>query len=174
MYQASIRNKKNHLKFNHERDDNYIINNEYEEYGYVQKMLGNCRVKLISNSGIESIGIIRGSLRKFNKRVLIEVGDIVVISKRDYQDSKVDIVHKYNQDQISNFISENKLSSIIINYYTNKKTDTKVEDTGEDNYIDFKNIDSESSDNDDESAKTNKEKVDNKFEFDSDDFEESD
>ena len=57
---------------------------EYEEYALSVKLLGNCRVSLITNTGNDVIGIIRGNMRKFNKRVLIEVGDIVAISKRDF------------------------------------------------------------------------------------------
>lgn len=142
-YQASIRNKKNHIKFNQIRDDNYPINIDYEEYAYVQKMLGNCRVKIITNSGIEAIGIIRGSLRKFNKRVVIECGDIVIVSKRDYQDNKVDIVHKYNVDQIQSLIINKSLSQSIINNYNNKQHHNdnleRAEDNNSFNYINNEN-----------------------------------
>ena len=44
-------------------------------------------------------------MRKFNKRVLIEVGDIVAISTRDFQSNKVDIVHKYNLEQTQMLIN---------------------------------------------------------------------
>ena len=142
MYQSSIRDKKKHKKFNNVKTDNYLINNEVEEYAYVKKLLGNCRVHVITNTGIEAVGIIRGSLRKFNKRVLIEVGDIVVVSKRDFQDSKVDIVHKYNQEQVSLLVQEDKLSNILCNFYNNH-VPVEIEKTNEynnDNYIDFGNM----------------------------------
>jgi initiation factor 1A len=143
MYQASIRDKKKHKIFNHEKTDNYELNDEYEEYAYVNKLLGNCRVHLITASGVEAIGIIRGSMRKFSKRVLIEKGDIVVVSKRDYQKDKVDIVHKYNQDQIQNLIAENKLSNALCNCYNNVSISNKKED---ENYVDFGIISDSSSD----------------------------
>ena len=72
MYQASIRDKKKHQKFHNVRIDNYELNPAFEEYAYVTKVLGNCRVQVLTNSGVEAIGIIRGSLRKFNNRVIIE------------------------------------------------------------------------------------------------------
>ena len=141
MYQASIRDKKKHKIFNNQRTDNYDLNPMYEEYAYVKKMLGNCRVQLITSTGIDAIGIIRGSLRKFNKRVLIERGDIVVISKRDYQDNKVDIVHKYNADQVQYLITEKKLTGILCTYYNNMATSSDdIEKSNDDNYIDFGNI----------------------------------
>ena len=140
MYQASIRDKKKHKIFNQQKIDNYDLQPEYEDYAYVKKLLGNCRVQLITGSGIDAIGVIRGSLRKFNRRVIIEHGDIVVVSKRDYQDSKVDIVHKYNSDQVQNLISEDKLPPVLCSYYNNMavhQDDIKPEN---DNYIDFGNI----------------------------------
>lgn len=150
MYQSSIRDKKKHKQFNHTRSDNYFINPEAEEYAYVKKMLGNCRVQVITNSGIDAIGIIRGSLRKFTKRILIEVGDIVVVSKRDFQDNKVDIVHKYNPEQINILVSEDKLSNILCNFYNNH-TPVEIQKTQEynnDEYIDFGDMSDESSSDD--------------------------
>jgi translation initiation factor 1A len=161
MYQSSIRNKKSHLKFNQDRKNNYIIDEDCEEYAYVKKMLGNCRISVISNSGDDSIGVIRGTLRKFNKRVLIETGDIVVVSKREFQNSKVDVVHKYNQDQVQTLIKENKLSNILINFYNNKRTDISNEDNTSD-YIEFYEEEAEEESEDD---KLN-------FEFDLSDHEE--
>lgn len=148
MYQASIRDKKKHKQFNHQKSDNYFINHEYEEFAYVKKLLGNCRTHVLMDSGIEAIGIIRGSLRKFSKRVIIETGDIVVVSKRDFQDSKVDIVHKYNQEQVNILVMEGKMSNILCNFY-NDHTPVAVKETNDynnDTYIDFGDMSDESLD----------------------------
>ena len=177
MYQASIRDKKKHQKFHNVRTDNYELNAAYEEYAYVKKLLGNCRVLVLTNSGVEAIGVIRGTLRKFNNRVIIETGDIVVVSKREYQASKVDIVHKYNPDQIQSLINEEKLSKILCNSYTYKTTDTNDSTAhNDDNYIDFGDIsgDSEESDkeNDAKGAKAFKRiNLNGKFDTDSSDNE---
>jgi translation initiation factor 1A len=126
MYQTTIRNKKKSTNI----VKNYAIDSEYEEYALSKKLLGNCRVSLITNSGNEVIGIIRGNMRKFNKRVLIEEGDIVVVSKRDFQSNKVDIVHKYNLEQTQYLINNKQLSDVLINeYYKNSHKSNKSEDT---------------------------------------------
>lgn len=165
MYQSSIRDKKKFKQFNHQKEINYNINIEEEEYAYIKKLLGNCRMQVITNSGIDAIGIIRGSLRKFNKRLLIEVGDIVVISKRDFQISKVDIVHKFNSEQVQNLISENKLSNIILNFYNNTNTnsnsylnDVKNDVISNSKYIDFGEITSSSDEDEDEDEDEYKDK----------------
>lgn len=142
MYQTSIRNKKKHTQFNRDKELNYTVNTETEEYAYVIKLLGNCRAKVICNNGLEAIGIIRGSLRRFNKRVLIENGDIVVVSKRDFQDNKVDIVHKFNTDQCQSLINNKDISDTLINYYYNKTSslsDNKNKDV-DNTYITFDDL----------------------------------
>lgn len=155
MYQASIRNTKKHKEFNNSKKDNYDFKKEFEEYAYVKKLLGNCRVLLITNSGKDVIGIIRGSLRKFSKRVIIEVGDIVVVSIRDYQESKVDIVHKYNSDQVQALFADNKISMIISEMYHHTSDPVQIDDDifekkTVESYVNFDDISDNSTDSDDE------------------------
>jgi initiation factor 1A len=118
MYQTSIRNKKKNQMFYKNKESSYDFDEEEEEYAYVINTLGNCRVTVITNSSIKTIGIIRGSLRNYKNRVLIEKGNIVIVSKNnETADKKVYIVHKLNPEQINNLIAEQKLSNTIINYY---------------------------------------------------------
>ena len=116
MYQTTIRNKKKSTNI----VKNYAIDSEFEEYALSKKLLGNCRVSLITNSGNEVIGIIRGNMRKFNKRVLIEEGDIVVVSKRD-------------------FINTKELSDVLINEYYKNSHKTDKSDNNDDTHIIFDN-----------------------------------
>lgn len=117
MYQTSIRNKKKKSQFNKVSNNNYDIDSEYEVYAYVIKLLGNCRVLVLCDNGTEAVGVIRGSMRRFNKRILIETGDIIAVSMRDYQTGKVDIVHKYNAEQCKNLIINKEISDTLINAY---------------------------------------------------------
>jgi initiation factor 1A len=131
MYQTSIRNKKQKKILNNSVKNDYEIDINYEEYAIVTKLLGSGHVLLTTNSGNDCIGVIRGALKKFSKRILIEKGDIVAVSIRDYQKNKVDIVHKYNREQIQQLINNNNLSQIIINFYNNKISYEKSETTNE-------------------------------------------
>lgn len=47
---------------------------------------------------ITAVGFIRSSLRKWCKRFLR--GDVVLICEREFEQGKVDIIHKYNDDEI--------------------------------------------------------------------------
>ena len=138
MYQTSIRNKKKNSQFNKVSNNNYIIDKEYELYAYVIKLLGNCRVLVLCDDGNEAIGVIRGSMRRFNKRVLIETGDIIAVSIREYQDNKVDIVHKYNAEQCKILINNKELSYTLINAY-NKVSICTINRADDDNIF-FENI----------------------------------
>lgn len=133
-YQSSIRNKKNNKSFNKNKQMNYNINEELEEYGFIYKMLGNCRCLVISNSNLDCIGTICGSLRKFNKRILIEKGDIVIITKPTPTNTKVTITYKLNSDQVSNLINDNIITDRLINLYNNRCTtidDKEINDLNE-------------------------------------------
>jgi translation initiation factor 1A len=134
MYQTSIRNKKKISQFNKVANNNYTIDREHEEYAFVIKLLGNCRVQVLCDNGNEAIGVIRGSMRRFNKRVLIETGDIVAVSMREFQDNKVDIVHKYNAEQCKILINTKEISDTLSNAY-NKVSLSAINNSNEENLI---------------------------------------
>ncbi len=72
---------------------------EGQEYAQVVKMLGNGRCECFCFDGVTRLGHIRGKMRK---KVWITAGDIVLVGKRDFQDEKVDILHKYSADEARN------------------------------------------------------------------------
>jgi translation initiation factor 1A len=124
MYQTSIRNKKKISHFNKANNNNYNIDTEHEVYAYVIKLLGNCRVHVLCDNGTEAVGVIRGSMRRFNKRVLIETGDIIAVSMREFQLNKVDIVHKYNAEQCKLLINNKEISDTLISAYNKSNLNT--------------------------------------------------
>lgn len=134
MYQTSIRNKKKISQFNKVNNNNYNIDKDYEEFAYVIKLLGNCRALVLCDNGNEAIGVIRGSMRRFNKRVLIETGDIIAVSMREYQNNKVDIVHKYNMEQCKILINNKEISDTLINAYNRVNMNT-INNTSDANII---------------------------------------
>src|SRR6478609_9990740 len=67
-----------------------------QEYGRVTKLLGNCNVDVECADETKRIGHIRGAMRK---KVWIKVHDICLVSLRDFQDGKADIVHVYDADE---------------------------------------------------------------------------
>jgi len=58
----------------------------WQDYGRVLRLLGNRRVLCYCNDGNERICHIRGALCKGPKKKIIEIGDIVLLSFRDFED----------------------------------------------------------------------------------------
>jgi translation initiation factor 1A len=59
-------------------------------------MLGNGRVEAQCFDGVKRLATIRGKLRK---KVWINQGDIVLLSLREFQDEKADVIQRYNPDE---------------------------------------------------------------------------
>jgi len=75
----------------------FITKTEGQEYGQIIKMLGNGRVSVLCFDGRERLGIIRGAMRK---RIWINQEDIVLVGLREFQEEKVDILHKFSTSEI--------------------------------------------------------------------------
>lgn len=69
---------------------------EGQEYAQVLKMLGNGRLEAMCFDGVKRLGLIRGKLRK---KIWINNGDIILVSLREYQDEKGDVILKYSADE---------------------------------------------------------------------------
>lgn len=68
----------------------------FVEYAQITKMLGNGRVDASCFDGVRRMAHIRGKMRK---KVWINVGDIVLLSLREFQDEQADVIVKYTPDE---------------------------------------------------------------------------
>lgn len=73
-----------------------VFKEDGQEYAQVTKMLGNGRLEAMCFDGVKRLCHIRGKLRK---KVWINQGDIILLSLRDYQDEKGDVIMKYSADE---------------------------------------------------------------------------
>jgi translation initiation factor 1A len=87
-----------------------VFKEDGQEYGQVLKMLGNGRCDCMCIDGVKRMCHIRGKMRK---RVWIATGDIVLISLRDFQDEKADIILKYSADEARNLKGYGELPDTI-------------------------------------------------------------
>ncbi|KAI3971216.1 hypothetical protein MKW92_006347 [Papaver armeniacum] len=90
---------KNRKRGKNEADDDkreLVFKEDGQEYAQVLRMLGNGRCEAMGIDGTKRLCHIRG---KLHKKVWINGGDIILISLRDYQDDKADIILKYNSDE---------------------------------------------------------------------------
>ena len=90
---------KNRRRGKNENDDDkreLVFREDGQEYAQVTKMLGNGRLEAMCFDGEKRLAHIRGKLRK---KVWINQGDIILLSLRDYQDEKGDVILKYTADE---------------------------------------------------------------------------
>ena len=97
MPKKDKRCKNNHAGNN---TDNELILAEEKDgqtYGIVLKVLGSRRFDVQCQDGVTRNCQVRGNMR--NKKY-VYADDIVIVSLRDFQDNKADIVHVYNRDEV--------------------------------------------------------------------------
>ena len=112
------------------------------EYAQVTKVLGNCRLELNCMDGKKRLGNIRGNMRK---KVWIILNDLVLVSLRDFEDNKCDIILKYSPKEVKKLISLGEIPETIkVNEPSIEKEDEK-NDIG----VDFIESDDEKNDDDD-------------------------
>jgi len=85
-----------------------LIKDEDQEYAFIEDALGDGRMKLICWDKKTRMGIIRGKLKR---RCWMNKGDIVLISFRDFQDEKCDIIQKYTDNQVKILVKAGKITS---------------------------------------------------------------
>jgi translation initiation factor 1A len=96
-----------------------------QEYAKVDELLGNSRLRLSLFDGTIKLGIIPGAYRK---RVWFNKNDVILISIRDYQkDDKVDVVHKYNPDEVRSLVKKNEIPQDVEKKMEDKSSGVSIQ-----------------------------------------------
>lgn len=133
--------------------------NESQEYAQITKALGNCRFEVLCFDGKTRLATMCGKMRK---RVFVNQGELILVSLRDWQDSKCDIIDKYNDNDIQKF-RQKKLLPDFIKFEDNKINEDLYDntdlgfvfstdlpsDSDEEGFIDKKTSSSEEEESDD-------------------------
>uniref|UniRef100_A0A673G7G4 Eukaryotic translation initiation factor 4C n=1 Tax=Sinocyclocheilus rhinocerous TaxID=307959 RepID=A0A673G7G4_9TELE len=117
-----------------------VFKEDGQEYGQVIKMLGNGRLEAMCFDGVKRLCHIRGKLRK---KVWINASDIILVGLRDYQDTKADVILKYNADEARSLKAYGELPEHA------KINETDTFGPGDDDEIQFDDIGSDDEDIDD-------------------------
>ena len=104
-----------------------IFKVESQEYAQVTKLLGNCRLEVQCFDGKTRLANIRGSMRK---KVWIKMNDVVLVSLREYEDGKCDVIHKYDAKEVNRLKSLDEIPKTV-------KLSDELDDKQEDIGIDF-------------------------------------
>ena len=94
---AKKKKKKRHKKPRAAVKRALVFKTFQEEYAVITKKLGDRRMLVqMPGSGSETMGIIPG---RFRKRCWFDIGDVCLVSQREFQEGKVDIIYKYTSDE---------------------------------------------------------------------------
>ena len=97
-------------KKNHGLQKKLRYKEEGQEYAQIKAAKGNCRFDLGVFDGKERMGILCGAMRK---RRFVNVRDVVLVSIRDFEDSKCDIIDVYDDNQVRQLKSEKEIPDSI-------------------------------------------------------------
>lgn len=110
-----------------------VYKEEGQEYAVVNRMLGNGWVEAQCCDGVKRLAHIRGT---FRKKVWIVQGDLILVSLRDFQDEKCDVIMKYTADEARSLKAYGEIPE---NIKVNEDTvlgDEQIDDIGIDFDID--------------------------------------
>merc|ERR1711939_1108913 len=102
-----------------------------QEYAQVLRMLGNGRLEALCIDGKTRLCHIRGKMRK---KVWVNVGDIILLGLRDYQDEKADVIVKYTADEARLLKNSKKLPDHV---RVNDVESVVVDDLEDNDLVDF-------------------------------------
>ena len=92
-----------------------ILKEQGQEYAKVISLVGEGRLMAQCMDGIDRLCHIRGALKK---KVWIVKDDLILISLRDFQDEKADVLVKYTEQEVRTLRSMGEITM-----QTDKKTD---------------------------------------------------
>lgn len=87
-----------------------LYKDDMQEYAKMTKMLGDRRIIVMLPDKTEVMAIIPG---KFRKRCWMKNGDTLIVSRRDFQESKWDVCYKYNEDEVRLLIKKDEIPSFF-------------------------------------------------------------
>ena len=98
MPKAKGKGGKNRRRGKNDGDDKreLVFKDESQEYAQVLRMLGNGRLEAMCFDGEKRLAHIRGKMRK---KVWINNSDIILLSLREFEDGKADVIQKYTPDE---------------------------------------------------------------------------
>ena len=122
------------------------LKGKMEEYGKVSKKLGDKRVMVVLVDGREVLSHIPG---RFRKRIWVDIDSVVLVSQREFEADKMDIIHMYESDEVKKLV---KMGEIPDSFLQNGTSQIVSENIENEEGFDIENSDDES----------NKKQVENK------------
>jgi initiation factor 1A len=98
----------------HNDNRELYFKDQYQDYGIIKEMCGNGRCKVLCyTDDVERLCIIRGSMRG-KRQHFMRKNDCILISFRDYQIDKADVIHLYTDEEVRRLTSYNEITNQFV------------------------------------------------------------
>ena len=104
-------NKRKKGKKQVQEDRELRMKDESEEYAQIVKILGDGRFQCKCADGIDRVAHVRGKMRK---RIWLANGDIILVSLRDFEPEKCDVIEKYKEKEVAKLKKENEIPEFMV------------------------------------------------------------
>ncbi len=117
--------KKQKKTGNDEENRKLILKDEVnlQEYAQITKVLGNGRFEVNCFDGKTRLANIRGSMRR---KVWVKTGDVIIVSLREYQDGRCDIIYLYKQKEVRTLKKMGEIPESVNEDLMAEKEDTNI------------------------------------------------
>ena len=88
-----------------------VFKDDMQEYVVMTKMLGDRRITVRLPDTSEKLAIIPG---RFRKRCWMKAGDVLLASYREFQENKLDIVHKYTPEEARQLVGYKEIPPFFL------------------------------------------------------------
>tara|TARA_Y200000002_G_scaffold381644_1_gene396233 strand:+ start:4461 stop:5030 length:570 start_codon:yes stop_codon:yes gene_type:complete len=88
-------------------DDLIPSKDDNQAYAYVSQKYGDGRYSIMCYDKVSRMGIVAGKLKKSSR---IDKGALVLVSLREYQDNKCDIIYHYTPEDIDKLTKSNNVN----------------------------------------------------------------
>jgi len=88
-----------------------IYKDDMEEYAQITKMLGDRKITVMLPDKSEMLAVIPG---RFRKRCWMKVGDILIVSRREFQATKLDVIHKGNDEETRKLAKDHEIPEFFL------------------------------------------------------------
>ena len=88
---------------------------DMQEYVVMTKMLGDRRIMVRLPDTSEKLAIIPG---RFRKRCWMKAGDVLLASYREFQENRLDIVHKYTPEEARQLVNYKEIPPFFLDTTT--------------------------------------------------------
>jgi len=93
-----------------------IYKGNMEEYCKIHKILGDRKLIILLPDKSEVNASIPG---RFRKKCWFKIGDVVLASYREFQNDKLDIIYKYNEEEVKKLIKELEIPEYFLDGISN-------------------------------------------------------